>query len=248
MRLACILGVAALCLGAAGQSSPPSPLTDTRLSIHTLVREDVFAGVLDNDMERLALGEKKIDILLEKRPGDKPGLLVWKASIILFLGVLALEANRTDEFEQKYARAITMLAEAKKLGPRDFGVDAATAGMFVMLADRLPEKLRGEAWSRAYDSYRTLWNVQSGTLKVLPLHLRGELLGGLAQSAQRTGRTDELKDYLKQIVDVLPDTAYARVAKEWQADPKVATTKRISCLSCHAPGRLAARQAALDKK
>jgi hypothetical protein len=80
------------------------------------------------------------------------------------------------------------------------------------------------------------------------VHLRGELLGGLAQSALRTGRTKEMTEYVDKIIDLLPDTAYARVAKEWHEEPTSAATKRITCLSCHAPGRLAARQAALEPK
>jgi hypothetical protein len=166
----------------------------------------------------------------------------------LFRGVRDLEAGRSNEFEEKYAQAIALLAEARKLGPKDPGVNAATAGIFVMLADRLPEKLRVDGWSTAYDSYRTLWKMQAGAVKGLPVHLRGELLGGLAQSAQRTGRTEELNEYLDTILEVLPDTAYARVAREWKADAKAAVSKRIACLSCHAPGRLAARQAALEQK
>jgi tetratricopeptide (TPR) repeat protein len=243
VRHVTILVAATIGLAAAGQSPPP--LSDTRLTVHTLLREDIFAGVLDGDMERLARGEKNIETLLASRPADKPGLLTWKASTILYRGVLALEAKRAGEFDEKYSEAMAMLTEAKKLGPNDPSVDAATAGQFAILADRLPAKLRADAWSRAYDSYRALWKLQAGAVKGLPVHLRGELLAGLAQSAQRTGRTAELNEYLDKILDLLPDTPYARVAKEWKEEPKTALTKRITCLTCHGPGRLAARQAAL---
>jgi hypothetical protein len=116
------------------------------------------------------------------------------------------------------------------------------------MADRLPEKLQGTAWSTAYDSYQALWKTQEREVEKLPLHMRGELLGGLAQSAQRTGRTKELNQFLEKILAVAPDTAYARVAKQWKEDPKAATTTRMTCLTCHAPGRLAARKAALEEK
>ena len=79
------------------------------------------------------------------------------------------------------------------------------------------------------------------------MHMRGELLGGLAQSAQRTGRAKEVDEYLDKILAVAPDTSYARVAKRWKEDPAEATNQRITCLTCHAPGRLAARRAALGE-
>ena len=247
MRLTGMLGILAVSL-AAGEHSPELPLSDTRLSVHTLVREDIFAGILEGDMSRLARGEKSIEILLKQRPADRPALLVWKAGAILYRGVLALEANRRAEFDEKYAQAIDLLAEAKKLGPQDQGVDAASGGIYVLMADQLPENLRGPAWAKAYDAYQSLWKKQATAVAKLPLHLRGELLGGLAQSAQRTGRTKELAEYLDKLIAAAPETAYARTAKKWKEDPKTALVTPLTCLSCHAPGRLQARQVALERE
>jgi uncharacterized protein (TIGR03067 family) len=234
----------AVCLTAA--QSPEPPRFDSRLSIHTLVREDVFAGILDGDIDRLARGEKTIELLLAQRPNDKPGLLAWKAGTVLYRAVRALEANRKEEFEEKYKQAMELLGDAKRLGLEDLGVTAAIAGIYALMADRLPEQLRGSAWSTAYDSYQALWKKQARYVQGLPVHLRGELLGGLAQSAQRTGRTKELGEYLDKILAVAPDTAYARVAKQWKEDPTAAPSTRLTCLTCHAPGRLAAREAVLS--
>jgi hypothetical protein len=247
VRYFSVVIVGTVCLSTAAQPAK-SPLSDMRLSVHTLVREDIFAGVLENDMTRLARGEKNIEMLLEQRPADKAGLLAWKAGATLYRAVRALEANRTEEFEEKFGQTKELLSQANKLGPEDLGVAAATAGMYALLADRLPEKLRASAWSTAYESYQALWKKQTRVVQKLPLHLRGELLAGLAQSAQRTGRTKELADYLDKILDIAPDTAYARVAKEWKEDPKAAAGTRLTCLTCHASGRLAARQAALDSR
>src|SRR5262249_17160440 len=163
------------------------PLSDRRLSVHTLVREDIFAGIRDGDMTRLANGEKNIEILLEQRPADKAGLLAWKAGAVLYRAVRALESDRKGEFDEKYNQAMDLLSQGKKLGPDDIGVTAATAGIYALMADRLPEKLRGTAWATAYESYQGLWKKQGRTVQNLPLHMRGELLGGLAESAQRTG-------------------------------------------------------------
>ena len=80
----------------------------------------------------------------------------------------------------------------------------------------------------------------------LPRHLRGELLGGLAQSAQRTGRTRELGEYLDKILKLLPDTPYEPIARKWKDDPNSASGARIACLTCHAPGRLAALEMLKD--
>jgi hypothetical protein len=230
-----------------GDTSEP-PISDTRLSVHTLVREDIFAGWRSNDMERFARGEKNIDLLLEQRPTAKAELLAWKGGATLYRAVLAREAGNDAEFKRYLDLAQGSFREAKSLAPKHPAVAAVVGGSYVMFADRLPEDLRAAAWSECYDNYQILWSTQAPLLEQLPLHIRGELLAGLVQSAQRTGRDKEFNEYLDKMIAVLSDTAYGRVAQQWKNDPQAAAGTNISCKSCHAPGRLSARIAALQGK
>src|SRR5438094_28695 len=93
-------------LGMSQLSDPP--LSDTRLTVHTLLREDVFSGFLENDMKRFERGEKNIDLLMAKRPDAKSDLLSWKAGTTLYRAVLAHEANRPEEFKKKYQQALDL--------------------------------------------------------------------------------------------------------------------------------------------
>jgi hypothetical protein len=238
---------AAIVTVALAQSSQP-PLGDKRLTVHTLLREDIFAGFLSDDMERFSRGERNVDLLLEQRPADRATLLAWKGGATLYRAVIAYEAKRQDEFEQKYKQALGYFDEAAKLGPMDGGVAAVTGGSFAVFGDRLPKEYRSAAWSKAYDAYRTLWKQQEPMVDKLPVHIKGELLGGLAQSAQRTGHTQELDQYLDKILTVLRDTPYESIAKQWKAKPVAAAHTSVTCLTCHEQGRLAARLEALDKK
>lgn len=237
----------ALVTVATAQSSEP-PLSDSRLTIHTLVREDIFAGFLTDDMERLARGEKNIQLLLEKRPNAKADLLAWQAGTVLYRAVRAHENKRPQEFQQLYRQALDLFAQARQLPPQGGGVAAVTGGSYVIFADRLPQEHRQAAWAQAYDAYQTLWKQQGSVVDKLPVHLRGELLGGLAISAQRTGRTQEIGPYLDKILEVLRDTPYEPVARQWKKNPEAATNGSITCLSCHDSGRLNARLTALGNK
>jgi hypothetical protein len=139
---------------AAIAQAPEPPLADTRLTIHTLVREDVFAGFLSDNLERLARGEKNIETLLEKRPAAKAELLAWKAGVTLYHAARAHENNRSQEFEQKYKQALDLFAQARQLGAENGGVAAVTGGSYVLFADRLPKEHRAAAWAQAYDNYQ----------------------------------------------------------------------------------------------
>lgn len=221
--------------------SPDPPLSDARLTIHTLVREDIFAGWQSNNMERFARGEKNIEQLLEQRPQAKADLLAWKGGATLYRAVLAREAGDSEEFQRSYQKARDLFAEAKTLDPKNPGVAAIIGGSYVTFADRLPDKDRASAWSECYDNYQILWSLQAPLIEKLPVHIRGELLAGLVQSTQRMGRDKELGQYLDKMIEVLPDTPYGRVAEQWKKDPQAAANSNISCKTCHSAGRLAAR-------
>jgi hypothetical protein len=244
-RISKILIVALFVTVAAAQS-PKSPLSDTRIPVSALLREDIFAGFMADDMERFAKGERNIQTLLETRPAAKPDLLAWKASAATYRAVRAYEANRSDEFREKFQESVDLFSQARQAGPNEFGVTAITGGTYVLFADRLPKEYREAVWSKAYDSYQELWKIQGPDVDKLPTHMRGELLAGLATSAMRTGRTEEAMRHLDKILVALAGTPYEAVAKKWKQNPKAAADTSISCMTCHEQGRLAARINALN--
>jgi tetratricopeptide (TPR) repeat protein len=222
------------------------PVMDTRLTVHTLVREDVFAGFLQQDLNRLARAEKNLDILLSTRPAERPALVAWMAATALTRAVQAHEQGHADRFEREYARALALFEEALRLGPDMDPVLAIVGGASVMLADRLPADRRAAAWERGYAAYRGLWARQGAIVAKLPLHHQGELLGGLAESALRTGRTTEADEHLDRLLALLPGTPYALRATQWKTEPARRDSVRLTCQTCHADGTLTARLAALS--
>jgi hypothetical protein len=228
--------------------SPEPPLSDKRLTVNTLVREDIFAGFLTDDMERFARGEKNIQLLLEQRPAEKAELLAWKGGATLYRAARSLENHKKDEYQKYYTQALELFAQARQLEPQGGGSSAITGGSYALFADRLSPDHRAAAWTTAYDSYRILWKQQGSVIDKLPVHMRGELLGGLAQSAQRTGHTQEAAQYVDKILEIMPGTPYESVAKKWKANPAVAGSVAITCLNCHEGGRLSARLSTLSSK
>jgi hypothetical protein len=116
------------------------------------------------------------------------------------------------------------------------------------LADRLPPAERTANWELAYTAYQRLWTLQGAMIDKLPLHHQGEVLAGLAQTAQRTGRDAEASQQIERILTLVPDTAYAARALEWKNNPAARSTSRLTCQTCHAPGTLAARVADVSKQ
>jgi tetratricopeptide (TPR) repeat protein len=247
MRKISLVGVFCVAVSAVIAQAPEPPLADTRLTVHTLVREDVFAGFLQNDLGRLARAEKNLELLLASRPAQRAPLLAWQGSTALTRAAVAHQAGQSDQFQQHYRKAGDLFAEAMKLAPNDVGVFAITGGTQTTLADRLPPAERSASWELGYTAYQRLWTLQSAMIEKLPLHHQGEVLAGLAQTAQRTGRDAEATAQMERILTMLPDTAYAKQALEWKNNPAARSTSKLTCQTCHAPGTLAARVAEVAK-
>ena len=241
--------LALLVLCAWSSSAQTPTVHDPRLSVHTLVREDLFAGLLANDEARLTNGERTVAQLLVDRPKAKASLLAWQGWAALTRAALAHERKDSEGCAAHYQRAKELFAIAAAASPSPYGgVDIITGGSYAMVADRLPEQFRADAWSRAYDGYRRVMARKDDSLYAGPLHFKGEILAGLAQTAQRTGRNDEYKEKLDFILEKLPGTPYAARAQRWKDQPELAARTSMLCQTCHEPGRLAARTAALPKQ
>jgi hypothetical protein len=231
----------------AAAQTPHAPLSDNRFTVHTLVREDIFAGFMTDDMERFARGEKNIQLLLEQRPAQKANLLAWKGGASLYRAVRAHENKQPEEFQRYYREALYAFSEAAKPTSGNDGVAAVTGGTYGIFADRLPKEYRTHAWAQAYENYKALYNLQAGIVERLPVHLRGEVLAGLAQSAQRTGHVEESAQLVDKMLAVMSNTPYESMAKKWKANPAVAANTSLMCMNCHDAGRLETRITALSK-
>ncbi len=234
-------------IGGVKAQSPEPPLSDTRLTVHTLVREDIFAGFMANDMARFTRGEKNVERLLTDRPDQRGNLLAWRGSTAMYRAVLAHESGNSGEFLTHLQAARAAFAEAATQASGNEGAAAITGGSYAVFADRLPEPHRATAWAEAYSNYSLLWKQQGPAIDKLPVHHRGEVMAGLVQSAQRTGRTEEMAQHLDRMLTLLQGTPYEATAQRWKADPASAATTRVTCKACHNPGRLSSTLASLQK-
>lgn len=227
--------------------APEPPIADTRLTVHTLLREDIFAGFLQNDLTRLARAEKNAESLLASRPAERASVLAWQGGMTLTRAALANEAKQPEQFRQLYRRSQDLFSEAMKAAPDNVGVFAITGGSQISLADRLPAAERKAGWELGYTAYQQLWKLQGQIIEKLPLHHKGEVLSGLALTAERTGRTEEASAQIERILALMPETPYAARARQWKDDPAGRATSKLACQTCHGPGTLVARLTEVSK-
>jgi hypothetical protein len=247
MRAATVALVVLIGVAATPAQSPETLLSDTRLTVHTLLREDIFLGFMKNDAAGVTRAEANIEKLLQARPDQRANLLAWRSGAAMFRAVSAHEAGNAADFKRYFALAQQGFAEAAALAAGNDGVHAITGGTHAVYADRLPAEQRAAAWQKAWDNYSILWKQQGAGIADMPVHFKGEVLAGLTQSAQRTGHTAEAAEFLDKMLVHLANTPYEPMAKKWKEDPSSAATTNLTCKNCHNPGRLAAKVKALEK-
>ena len=156
------------------------------------------------------------------------------------LAVRDLANGNKAGFNQQYDEAVRLLDRALSLDRKSIGVNAVYGGTTLYLYNRLPEARRKHALEMARRSYTFLYSAQEKELDELPLHLKGEVLAGIAEAELRSGNKQQGRAYLERILDTMPGTPYAQTAQQWITAPDsiAANNSRLVCQSCHDPGRL----------
>jgi len=211
--------------------------TGESAALSTTVREDIFAGFLANDVERLNLRMSKLQSAIQENPGAA-GSIAWRGAGELTRAVHAYESGRASDFNAYYASALNSFADAERLGPKNVGVYDVSGAAWGSLGDRLPVSLRAAAYETAYRSWQTALMLSRDRLSTMSSHGRGEMLAAIAHAAQRTGRADEARQRLIEMAEALPGTPFEERARRWLASPELITQSPVSCQTCHPQDKL----------
>lgn len=129
----------------------------------------------------------------------------WREGGKLLLAVRAQEAGKSDEFTHLDADARADFAKALEVAqgkPTMAKVYAIVGGSFTVFADRFPAGLRREAWTASQENHLALRSLQKTYFDQIPVHMRGEILSGLALAAQRLGDTETATQRLNKVIEI----------------------------------------------
>lgn len=205
------------------------------MTVHTWVREEIFAGYMANDVERFDKGVAKLDTILAAKPDDVHAL-AWRGSADVYRAVLARKAGKPEEYRKLYDNGMATMAKARELAPRDVGVIVISA-VPLFFGDQLDPADRNGALQLGRKMNLTAMEAQKAGFEKLPAHFRGELWSGVAFAADRLGDREERDRILKTIIEQMPGTPYKTRAEKWLASDSLPHASYM-CLSCHEPGRL----------
>lgn len=210
----------------AGQQKEPIQRFDM------LVREDFFSGFAGN-AEALERGMRRCEEALAKDPKNAEAL-VWHGAGLSYSSKKEFMTGNIERGRQIKAQGVQEMNDAVALRPDNVSVLIPRASVFLSAALHVPSPQIAEKDFRiAADDYEKILHLQGPTFVDLPVHARGELLGGLAEAWNGLGDTAKSRGYLKRISEELPYMPYGRRAKEILAGEKKSGPLGTTCLGCH---------------
>ena len=134
------------------------------------------------------------------------------------------------------------------LAPQGIGQFATYGATMLLLGPRLPVERQRAAFEKGKGFYEQLYRAQEKGLDQYPVHFKGEVLSGMAEAEHWTGNPKQSRVWLQRILTSMPGTPYETQARKWLDKPEsISKTNRVMCQTCHEPGRLGPRLAALEK-
>jgi hypothetical protein len=220
--------------GVGGQDREPPP---KNISFYTWVREDTFAGWMNNDLARHAKGMTRTQEWLDEHPNDAEATN-WLGTGKMFEAARAFEAGDQAGGDRLFQESVALMEKGATLDPNDGGVRATAGGTYMFFARKLPDRHYRTAIEKAREHYAVLYKMQESMLDKFPLHLKGEVLAGVAETEFRVGDRDKGIAFLNRIASGMPGTPYAQTAETWLKAPESVTKQdRLVCQSCHEAGR-----------
>ena len=195
-----------------------------------VVRNDFFAGFSGN-AEALKRGMEKTAQVLSAEPNNAEAL-VWHGAGLFYQSGQAFQSGDNQKGMEMWGKGLGMMDQAVALAPDAIGVRIPRGAAMMQTSHFGPPAQQKELLSRAVSDYQRAYDLQKDGIATMATHPKGELLIGLADGLERTGEAEKSKEFLRQLVNEMPDTPYGRNAEKWLAGEKVGPRQR-GCLGCH---------------
>jgi uncharacterized protein YciI len=215
------------------RSEPAQPSTAAPAArFDHVVRNDFFAG-FNGDAAALERGMKVTEQVLAAQP-DHAEAMVWHGSGMFFLSGRFFQQGDSQKGMEFWTKSLAMMDRAVELAPANVGVRIPRGAVLLSASRFVPPDMRKQLLDRAFSDYNHSFELQKDRIATMPTHPKGELLSGLAEMHELSGRAPESKALLQQIVREMAGSPYSRRAEKWLAEGMPAPAQR-NCIGCHTP-------------
>lgn len=241
-HLPLVLLVFSACGGPAASPAPAAPAAPAAATrppsaakkaerFDLLVRDDFFAGLLENDQVALDRAMKLCEDTLASDPKHSEAMVWHGGGLILRAGV-AFRAGKQDDGMKLWTDGMAEMDRAVALAPDNVGTRIPRGAVLLAASPFVPEPERTRLLDKGLSDYERVLQLQSDHFDKLSRHARTQLLFGLADGWNRRGDQAKARSYYQRVRDLAGGSAYGARANAYLAgDTKPAP---MACGGCHA--------------
>ena len=211
---------------AAAAAAPPK---EERFDL--LVRDDFFAGLLENDTAALDRAMKFCEDTLARDPKHSEAM-VWHGGGLILRAGAAFRAGKKDEGMALWIEGMAEMDRAVALAPDSIGTRIPRGAVLLSASPFVPEPERSRLLDKGLGDYERVLALQSATFDTLSRHARTQLLFGLADGWSRRGDQAKARGYFERVRDIAGGNAYGKRAAAYLAGDT--NPAPIACGGCHA--------------
>jgi tetratricopeptide (TPR) repeat protein len=225
-----------LLFAACGGSAPPAapapaaaPVKSERFDM--LVRDDFFAGLLENDQAALDRAMKLCEDTLARDPRHAEAM-VWHGGGLVLRAGAAFRAGQQATGMKLWSDGLAEMDRAVALSPDDVGTRIPRGATLLAASPFVPEPQRTQLLDKGLGDYERVLELQKDHFERLGRHARMQLLYGLADGWNRRGDQARARRYFERVREVAPGTAYGKRAEAYLAGNTEPSP--VACGGCHA--------------
>jgi tetratricopeptide (TPR) repeat protein len=221
-------GAASTSASASAPAAPAAPEKEERFDL--VVRDDFFAGLLEQDTAALARAMKVCEERLARDPKHAEAM-VWHGGGLVMRAGNAFRAGDRASGGKLWEQGMAEMDRAVELEPENVGTRIPRGAVLLAAAPFVPEPTRATLLDKGLGDYEKVLELQAAEFDQLSRHARSQLLYGLADGWQRRGDQVKARAYYERLKEAGGDSAYGKRAREWLAgDTK---PRQMTCGGCH---------------
>jgi tetratricopeptide (TPR) repeat protein len=228
-----LLLLATACGGSSSPAPAPAqaaaPVKPERFDM--LVRDDFFAGLLENDQAALDRAMKLCEDTLARDPRHAEAM-VWHGGGLILRAGAAFRAGDKQKGMKLWSDGLAEMDRAVALSPDDVGTRIPRGATLLAASPFVPEPQRTQLLDKGLGDYERVLELQKDHFERLGRHARMQLLYGLADGWNRRGDQARARRYFERVREVAPDSPYGQRAEAFLAGKTEPSP--VACGGCHA--------------
>jgi hypothetical protein len=195
------------------------------------VRADFFSGFAGND-EALDRAMASAEDSIASEPKMAAEAMAWHGAGLLLLSGRSFNQGDVARGAELWSNALLEMDEAGKREPDNPAVLIPRAAAWFATSRNAPPDMGQPLLEKALADYGHVYEMQKTYFDTLNIHMRSELLFGLADGWARHGDAVKARAYFEKLAALGPESGHKEQADLYLAGLQY-SVKGIGCAGCH---------------